>query len=115
MKIEVKLRYAKISAKKVRDLARLLRGKPAADASAMMKCVPKKSARLLGCLLNSAMANAENNSNLSADRLVIDAVMVDEGPVYKRFMPTARGSAHPIRKRMSHVRMVLRAIDKKAG
>ncbi|MDR2738060.1 MAG: 50S ribosomal protein L22 [Puniceicoccales bacterium] len=110
--VEAKLRYAKISARKVRDLARFLRGKFVPDASAMMKCIRRKSAKLLANLLDSATANAENNGNLSADRLVVDTVIVDEGPVYKRFIPAARGSAHPIKKRMSHIRLVLKEIEK---
>jgi large subunit ribosomal protein L22 len=112
VKIEVKLKYARISAKKLRDVARVLRGKYASDALASMECVRRKSARLLGALLKSAMANAENNNNLSAGNLIVESVMVEEGPALKRFIPAARGSAHPIRKRMAHVHLVLRESDR---
>jgi large subunit ribosomal protein L22 len=115
MDIEAKLKYAKISPKKMRDVARILRGKAASEALALVRCVPRKSARLLGDLLSSAIANAENNNNLAAGELVIDTVVVEDGPVLKRFMPVGRGSAHPIRKRMSHVRLVLKQIGKREG
>jgi large subunit ribosomal protein L22 len=111
VKIEAKLRYARISAKKLQDVARVLRGKSAVEAASLMDHVRRKSARLLGALLRSAMANAENNNNVSADRLVVDSVMVGEGPVIRRFIPASRGSAHPIRKRMAHVHIVLRKRD----
>jgi large subunit ribosomal protein L22 len=108
VKIEAKLKYAKISAKKLRDVARVLPGKSATEAVSLMGYVRRKSARLLGTLLKSAMANAENNNNLPADRLIVDRVMVEEGPALKRFIPASRGSAHPIRKRMAHVNILLR-------
>ncbi|MDR1891036.1 MAG: 50S ribosomal protein L22 [Puniceicoccales bacterium] len=107
------LKYVRISANKVRDVARLLKGKPVLDAMAFVKCIRRKSARLIGSLLRSAMANAENNDNLAANKLKVESVIVEEGPVLKRFIPAARGSAHPIRKRMSHIRLVLNNIDKK--
>ncbi|MDR2776657.1 MAG: 50S ribosomal protein L22 [Puniceicoccales bacterium] len=107
------LKYVRISAKKVRDLARLLKGKPALDAVALVKNIRRKSARLISGLLHSAIANAENNNNLAANKLTVESVIVEEGPVLKRFIPAARGSAHPIRKRMSHIRLILRNIDKR--
>ncbi|MDR0741874.1 MAG: 50S ribosomal protein L22 [Puniceicoccales bacterium] len=109
------LKYVRISAKKVRDLARLLKGKPVLDAVAFVKNIRRKSARMIGDLLHSAIANAENNNNLAANKLMIESVIVEDGPVLKRFIPAARGSAHPIRKRMSHIRLILRNIDKKVG
>ncbi|MDR1401364.1 MAG: 50S ribosomal protein L22 [Puniceicoccales bacterium] len=114
MEIEAKLKYAKISPKKIRDVSRLLPGKLATDAVALMKCIPRKSAKILGALLGSAIANAENGSNLAANGLVVASVIVEDGPVLKRFIPAAKGSAHPIRKRMSHVRLVLKKIERKA-
>ncbi|MDR1232790.1 MAG: 50S ribosomal protein L22 [Puniceicoccales bacterium] len=109
------LKYVRISAKKVRDLARLLKGKSALDAVALVKNIRRKSARMIGDLLHSAIANAENNNNLVANKLMVESVIVEEGPVLKRFIPAARGSAHPIRKRMSHIRLILKNIDKKVG
>ena len=63
--------------------------------------------RLLSKTLQSAMANAENNNNLNADDLQIEEAIVEDGPALKRFRPCARGSAHPYKKRMSHLRITL--------
>ncbi|MDR1432898.1 MAG: 50S ribosomal protein L22 [Puniceicoccales bacterium] len=115
MEVEAKLKYARISPKKMRDVSHLLRGKAATEAVALMKCIRRKSTRMLGALLTSAIANAENNNNLTASKLVVDSVIVEEGPVFKRFIPAARGSAHPIRKRTSHVSIVLKEIGGKVG
>ena len=68
---------------------------------------PKKGAYLLNKTLKSALANAENNAELSVDTLVVKSVMVDEGPTMRRTMPRARGSANMIRKRTSHITVVL--------
>jgi large subunit ribosomal protein L22 len=73
----------------------------------LLRFIPRKSARLLAKTIQSAMANAENNNNLSADQLVISEVKIDEGPAIKRFKPVARGSAHPFKKRTSHISIVL--------
>jgi len=73
----------------------------------ILKFIPRKAARLLGKTLRSAMANAENNSNLNADDLIISEAIVEAGPALKRFRPCARGSAHPYKKRMSHLRITL--------
>ena len=62
---------------------------------------------MLDKTLRSAMANAENNSNLNADDLIIREAIVEEGPALKRFRPCASGSAHPYKKRMSHLRITL--------
>ena len=113
MEIKASLKYARISSKKVRDLGRLLRGKSAMDAVAMMKCIQRKSARMLASVLSSAIANAENNNNLSASRLVVSSVQITDGPVLKRFIPAARGSAHPIRKRTSHINVSLKEVEKR--
>ena len=79
----------------------------AAEAVALLKYIPRKAARMFDKTLKSAMANAENNLNLSADDLYIREAIVDEGPALKRFRPCARGSAHPYKKRMSHLRITL--------
>ena len=68
---------------------------------------PKKGAYLLNKTLKSALANAENNAELSVDTLVVKSVMVDEGPTMRRTMPRARGSANMIRKRTSHITVIL--------
>ncbi|MDR3144203.1 MAG: 50S ribosomal protein L22 [Puniceicoccales bacterium] len=115
MKIEAKLKHVRISPKKMREISRFLNGKSAAEAISMMKCIPRKSARILVGLFGSAIANAENNNNLAVSRLVVESVLVEDGPVFKRFIAAARGSAHPIRKRMSHIRVVLKEASERKG
>ena len=107
MEIKSYSKYMRISPKKAREVARMLPGKKATEGMAMLKFIPRKAARLLGKTLQSAMANAENNSNLNADDLVISEAIVESGPALKRFRPCARGSAHPYKKRMSHLRITL--------
>ncbi|MDR2436249.1 MAG: 50S ribosomal protein L22 [Puniceicoccales bacterium] len=108
MKIEAKFKYARMSAKKLRDISRVLRNRSAADALSFLKFSTRKSARLIFKTLSSAVANAENNSGLLSSNLLVDNVLIEEGPAFKRFMPAARGSAHPIRKRTSHIRVILK-------
>ncbi|MDR0595121.1 MAG: 50S ribosomal protein L22 [Puniceicoccales bacterium] len=108
MEVVAKFKYARMSAKKLRDISRILRGRRATDALSFLKFSARKSARLIFKTLSSAVANAENNNNLLASNLLIDNVFIEEGPVFKRFIPAARGSAHPIRKRMSHIRVILK-------
>jgi large subunit ribosomal protein L22 len=73
----------------------------------LLRFVPKKAAGLVRKTLASAVANAENNNNLNVENLVVQEAVVGEGPTAKRFQPKARGSAGPIRKRTSHIRIIL--------
>ena len=107
MDIKSYSKYMRISPKKAREVARVLPGRKASDAVALLKYIPRKAARMFDKTLKSAMANAENNLNLSADDLYIREAIVDEGPALKRFRPCARGSAHPYKKRMSNLRVTL--------
>jgi len=100
-------KYMRISPKKAREVARVLPGRSATEAISLLKYIPRKAARMLSKTLRSAMANAENNANLNADDLIIREAIVEEGPALKRFRPCARGSAHPYKKRMSHLRITL--------
>jgi|TARA_B100001964_G_C13764209_1_gene393098 large subunit ribosomal protein L22 len=107
MEIKATSKYLRISPKKAREVARVLPGRTAGEGVELLKFIPRKAARMLGKTLRSAMANAENNANLSAEGLVIREAIVEEGPALRRFRPCARGSAHPYKKRMSHFRIVL--------
>jgi large subunit ribosomal protein L22 len=107
MEVTAYTKYSRVSAKKAREVARELRGKPANEALELLKFIPRKAARLLHKTLHSAVANAENNHNLNSDDLVIKEAIIEEGPAFKRFKAAARGSAKPIRKRTSHMRIVL--------
>ena len=89
-----------------------VRGKSVSQALSILGFTRKKAALPVQKLLKSAVANAAENDGISdVDTLVIDRIMVDEGPTLKRFMPRARGRATPIRKRTSHIRIVLRERD----
>ncbi|MGF1530652.1 MAG: 50S ribosomal protein L22 [Puniceicoccaceae bacterium] len=107
MEIQAYTKFNRMSPKKVREVAREIQGRNAAEALELLRFIPRKSARLLHKTLKSAIANAENNNNLVADSLVIRQSIVEEGPALKRFRPVAKGSAHPFKKRMSHIRIVL--------
>lgn len=96
-----------MSPKKVREVVRTIQGRKANDAVDVLTLIPRKSARLIVKTLKSAIANAENNNNLSADSLIVKSALVENGPVLKRFKAGARGTAMPRRKKMSHIRIVL--------
>jgi len=107
MEIQALTRNARMSPKKVRELANQIQGRRVAEALDLVMLIPRKSARLVAKTLKSAVANAENNNNLSADQLFVHRALVENGPVLKRFKAGARGSAKPRVKRMSHIRIVL--------
>jgi large subunit ribosomal protein L22 len=107
MQVQSTYRYARISAFKAREVTREIQGLPAADALSILRFTPKKAAALISKTLKSAIANAENNNNLRVENLVVQEAVVGEGPTLKRFVPKARGSAGPIRKRTSHIRITL--------
>lgn len=107
MQIHSTYKYARISAFKARELTREIQGLPVAAALDIVTFSPKKAAVLVGKTLKSAVANAENNANLRVDSLVVKEATVGEGPTSKRFQPKARGSAGPILKRTSHIRIIL--------
>ena len=107
MEVLALTRNARMSPKKVREVARTIQGRKAADAVDYLMLIPRKSARLIAKTLKSAIANAENNNNLSADSLRVKSAIIENGPVLKRFKAGARGTAMPRRKKMSHIRIVL--------
>lgn len=107
MDVTALTKYSRISPKKAREVSREIVGLPANEALDLLRFIPRKAARLFYKTLHSAIANAENNHSLASDDLVVKSAIVEEGPAFKRFKPVARGSAHPIRKRTSHLRIVL--------
>lgn len=107
MQIQATYRFARISAFKAREVTREIQGLPATDALELLRFVPKKAAALVRKTLASAIANAENNANLDRSTLTVREAVVGEGPTMKRFIPKARGSAGPIRKRTSHIKITL--------
>ena len=107
MDVRSTTKYAHISSKKARDVAREIQGLPVSDALDTLTFTPRKSAHLIGKTLKSAIANAENNHDLIADDLIVKSATVTEGPSQRRFKPRARGSAGAIIKRTAHINIVL--------
>ena len=112
MQSKAKLKLARVSARKARLVANLIRGKEVAEALEILQFTRKKTAPLLKGLVESAVANAEYAANrddakLNIDSLYVKQVLVDEGPTLRRFRPRARGMATRINKRTSHITVVL--------
>ena len=106
------LRYARISSRKVKIVADLIRGKNVDEALATLKFAPKASSEILEKLLKSAIANAENNHFMNRSNLYVAEIYANQGPTLKRIRPAAKGSAVRIRKRTSHITIVLREMSK---
>ena len=102
------LKYARISSRKVKIVADLIRGKNIDEALAIVKFTPKASSEIIEKLLKSAMANAENNHGMKHEDLYVAEIFANQGPTLKRIRPAAKGSAVRIRKRTSHITVVLR-------
>ncbi|MGB2823425.1 MAG: 50S ribosomal protein L22 [Phycisphaerae bacterium] len=103
---QAKHRYARISSRKVRLVAGLIRGREVQDALNILKFTPNRAAVLVSKVLTSAVANA-NENEADVDRLYVDRAFVDDGPTIKRWRPKDRGRAHPIMKRTSHITVVV--------
>ena len=102
-------RYVRVSPRKVRRVVDLIRGLPAEQALATLRLDPHAASEPVMKTLASAMANAEHNSQLDRAGLVVSSAYVDEGPTLKRFRPRAQGRAYRIRKRTSHITVVVEA------
>src|SRR6516162_8967663 len=100
-------RFADMSARKIRPFATLIRGRPADEALEALRFFPNKSARLLEQVLKSALGNAEDRGARNIDDLIVSESRVDGGPMMKRIMPRARGSAYVIKRRWSHIHITL--------
>ena len=100
-------KHARISARKVRSLANLIRGKHADEALDILKYMPHRGARLLEKVLKSALGNAEDRREGSVQDLVVVDARVDGGPMFKRIKPVSRGQAYMIKRRSSHIRVSL--------
>ena len=108
---EATLKYARISSRKVKIVADLVKGKNIDEAMAILKYTPKASSEILEKLLKSAIANAENNHNMAHEKLYVADIYANQGPTLKRIRPAAKGSAFRIRKRTSHITIKLRERD----
>lgn len=100
-------KYIRISPRKARAVIDLIRGKAVAEAFAILKFTPHKATESINKVLKSAVANAEHNYEMNADALVVREAYIDAGPTLKRVMPRARGRADVIKKRSSHITIVV--------
>ncbi len=100
-------KYVRISSRKVQIVVDLIRGKSVDDAVAILQFTPNASAPVVLKVLNSAIANATNNSELDRKSLYVAEVYANPGPTLKRFVARSRGSASPVLKRTSHISVVL--------
>ena len=107
METKASLRGVRLSVDKGRLVADLIRGKKVDQALNVLQFTQKKAAVIIKKVLESAIANAEHNDGADVDELTVKTIMVDEGPIMKRFMPRARGRANQIFKRTSHVTVVV--------
>lgn len=107
MEAKAVAKFVRIAPRKARQVIDLIRGKRVGDAEVILKFTPRFSAEVIGKVLKSAIANAENNHKLQRDLLVVSEAYVDQGPTMKRFMPRAQGRASMIHKRTSHITIVL--------
>ena len=108
MEARAKLSYARISSRKVKIVIDLIRNKPVGTALGILKNTPKAASEILIKLLESAIANAENNNNMDVNNLYIAEIYANQGPTLKRIRPRAQGRAFRIRKRTSHITIVLK-------
>lgn len=107
MQAKAMAKYVRISPLKVNFICKEIRGKQVDEALAILKFTPKKGARILEKVLNSAIANAEHNFGLNREDLFVSQAYANNAPVMKRWRPKAKGMAYPILKRSSHVGVVV--------
>jgi large subunit ribosomal protein L22 len=107
MEVKAVAKYIRISPRKARLVMDQVRGRRVEDALSTLSYAPQKGAVLLRKVIQSAVANAEHNTDMDIDNLYIKRVYADEGPILKRFRPRALGRATRIRKRTSHLTVVL--------
>ncbi|MDD2707237.1 MAG: 50S ribosomal protein L22 [Verrucomicrobiae bacterium] len=107
MKVQAITRHVHISPRKAMEVTREVQGLPAQRALDVLKFIPRKAARLVLRTLKSAVANAENNASLSREKLVVKEAVVGAAPSLRRISTRARGGADTIRRRHSHIKIVL--------
>ena len=106
-----KATYVRVTPMKARRVIELIRNKPAQEALTMLKFSPLGATDPVVKVLDSAVANAERQSGIISDNLIVERAFVDEGPTLKRFRPRAQGRAYRIRKRTSHITIEVESIE----
>ena len=101
-------KYVRVSPRKAGQICSLVRGKNVDEALAILKFTPRGAAADIAKVVKSAKANAENNHEMNAENLYIESIVANQGPTIKRFMPRAQGRAAMIRKRTSHIEVVVK-------
>lgn len=107
METRAQARFARVTPRKARRMVDLIRGLPADEAETVLRFAPQAASNQVGKVLASAIANAEHNDQFDRDNLVVSGAWVDEGPTLKRIRPRAFGRAFRIRKRTSHITVVV--------
>ncbi len=107
MEAKASLKFARVGAQKARLVADLVRGKDVEEAVKTLTFLNKKTAGLIKKLIESAVANAEDKKTMDVDKLYVKTIYVDQGPSLKRFRPRAQGRAYGIKKKTSHINVVL--------
>jgi large subunit ribosomal protein L22 len=107
MEAKAVARYVRVTPQKARRVVDLIRGMNAGEAQAVLQFAPQAASEPIGKVLASAVANASHNLNLDPATLWVSQAFVDEGPTMKRFRPRAQGRAYRIRKRTSHITVVV--------
>ena len=101
-------KYMRVSSRKAKLVADLIRGKSLGEALSILMLTPTKAARIMEKVVRSAAANAENNHGMNTEKLYVDQIYADQGPTLKRFKAGPQGRAFPIKKRTSHITAVLK-------
>jgi large subunit ribosomal protein L22 len=114
MQARASMKYVRTSPRKVRRVVDLIRGQHVLEAKRILRFSPQGATHEVEKLLNSAIANAEQNPGVIADNLVVSRAWVDEGPTLKRYRPRAYGRATRVRKRTAHVTVVVESIGEDA-
>lgn len=107
MEAKAVAKFIRISPRKARQVIDLIRGKSVGEAYAILKFTPNKGAAIIESVLKSAVANAEHNYEMNVDALFVSQAFVDQGPSLKRFRPRAMGRADGIKKRTSHITVMV--------
>ena len=107
MQVHAILKNVRMSAQKMREVVRQIQGLPAVQARAVLAVVPRKGARFVAKVLDSAIANAENNNNVKVEKLIVKEAVAGTATTMRRFTPKARGSAGPILKRNCHIKITV--------